>query len=54
MNKKKGHLISVLAISLFIGVHLFNHIYSIFGVDKHIELMTVYDSSIEILLLKQF
>lgn len=40
MNKKKGHLISGLVISLFIGVHLFNHIYSIFGVDKHVELMT--------------
>ncbi|MFQ3576002.1 MAG: hypothetical protein SNJ77_06155 [Cytophagales bacterium] len=41
MNVKKLHYISGLTISLFIGIHLFNHIYSIFGIDKHIELMII-------------
>lgn len=40
MNKRKIHLISGLIITIFIGMHLFNHFYSIFGDDKHIELMT--------------
>jgi hypothetical protein len=40
MNFKKIHYISGLTITVFVSLHLFNHIYSIFGVDKHIELMT--------------
>jgi hypothetical protein len=40
MNKSKIHFISGLTISIFISVHLFNHFYSIFGADKHIEIMT--------------
>lgn len=40
MNLKKIHYISGLTITVFVSLHLFNHIYSIFGVDKHIELMT--------------
>lgn len=40
MNLKKIHYFSGLTITVFISLHLFNHIYSIFGVDKHIELMT--------------
>ncbi|HNP20029.1 MAG TPA: hypothetical protein PKL31_16440 [Fulvivirga sp.] len=41
MTTKKIHFISGLTITLFIGLHLFNHFYSIFGADKHIELMEV-------------
>lgn len=40
MAIKKIHYISGLIISIFIGLHLFNHCYSILGADKHIELMT--------------
>ncbi|MFN5416595.1 MAG: hypothetical protein ACK5B9_06020 [Flavobacteriia bacterium] len=40
MNLKKIHYISGLTITVFVSLHLFNHIYSIFGVGKHIELMT--------------
>lgn len=40
MNIKKIHYISGLVITIFIGLHLFNHFYSIFGVNKHIEVMT--------------
>ncbi len=40
MNLKKIHYISGLTITVFVSLHLFNHIYSNFGVDKHIELMT--------------
>lgn len=40
MNKRAIHRISGLIITFFIGIHLFNHVYSIFGADKHIELMT--------------
>jgi hypothetical protein len=36
---KKIHYISGLTITLFIGLHLFNHFYSIFGADKHNEIM---------------
>lgn len=39
MTVKKIHYISGLAITLFIGLHLFNHFCSIFGADKHIEVM---------------
>lgn len=39
MTIKKLHYISGLTISIFIGLHLFNHFYSIFGADRHIEVM---------------
>jgi hypothetical protein len=39
MNIKRFHFISGLIIALFIGLHLFNHFYSVFGAEKHIELM---------------
>jgi hypothetical protein len=41
MTIKKIHYISGLTIALFVGLHLFNHICSIFGGDKHIEIMNV-------------
>lgn len=40
MNKRKIHFVSGAIITIFIILHLFNHFYSIFGVDKHIEIMT--------------
>lgn len=39
MTRKKIHYISGLTITIFIGLHLFNHFCSIFGADKHIEIM---------------
>jgi succinate dehydrogenase/fumarate reductase cytochrome b subunit len=39
MTIKKIHYISGLIMTVFIGLHLFNHFCSIFGVDKHIEMM---------------
>ena len=36
---KKIHFISGLTISVFVGLHLFNHTLSIFGTNKHIEVM---------------
>ena len=40
MNSKKIHYISGLTITIFVGLHLFNHCFSILGADKHIEIMT--------------
>lgn len=40
MNIKKVHYISGLTTTIFVGLHLFNHCYSILGEDHHIELMT--------------
>lgn len=40
MTLKKIHYISGLTISIFVGLHLFNHCFSILGADKHIEVMT--------------
>lgn len=37
---KRIHYISGLTIAIFIGLHLFNHCFSILGADKHIEVMT--------------
>lgn len=37
---KRIHYISGLTITIFIGLHLFNHCFSILGADKHIEVMT--------------
>jgi hypothetical protein len=39
MTTKKLHYISGLTITIFIGLHLFNHFWSIFGADKHIAIM---------------
>lgn len=39
MTTKRIHYLSGLTISIFIGLHLFNHVSSIFGADKHIEIM---------------
>lgn len=36
---KKLHYISGVTITVFIGLHLFNHFWSIFGAEKHIEMM---------------
>lgn len=41
MTFKKLHYVSGLTISIFVGLHLFNHFCSILGTDKHIEIMTV-------------
>lgn len=39
MTIKKIHYTSGLAITTFIGLHLFNHTWSILGADRHIEMM---------------
>lgn len=39
MTTRKIHYLSGLIITVFIGLHLFNHFCSIFGVDFHIEVM---------------
>lgn len=39
MTIKKIHYISGLTITIFVGLHLFNHLCSIFGAEKHIEVM---------------
>lgn len=41
MNLRKIHSTSGLIISVFVGMHLFNHSYSILGPDKHIEVMSI-------------
>lgn len=40
MTLKKIHYISGLTISVFTGLHLFNHSFSIAGAEKHIEVMS--------------
>ncbi|WP_405567057.1 hypothetical protein [Polaribacter sp. Asnod6-C07] len=39
MNLKRLHYFSGITISLFVGLHLFNHIYSLYGVNAHVKLM---------------
>lgn len=39
MTNKKIHFISGLIVTTFVGLHLFNHLYSVFGAEKHIEMM---------------
>lgn len=39
MTIKTIHYISGLTITIFVGLHLFNHTLSIFGADRHIEIM---------------
>ncbi len=56
MNIKKLHFLSGLILTLFIGMHLFNHFMSIFGATTHLEWMdnlrVVYRNTvIEIILL---
>lgn len=36
---KKIHFFSGFLIAAFVGLHLFNHVWSIFGIDAHIQLM---------------
>lgn len=39
---KKFHYFSGLLIAAFIGIHLINHVYSVFGAEKHIEIMNTF------------
>lgn len=39
MNSKKLHYFSGITISIFVILHLINHLYSLFGADAHIEMM---------------
>ena len=39
MTIKRIHYISGLTITIFVGLHLFNHVCSIYGAYKHIEIM---------------
>lgn len=39
MTVKKLHYASGLLLTVFIGIHLFNHIYSIWGIGKHVTAM---------------
>lgn len=39
MTLKKIHLISGSIITVFVGLHVFNHFISIYGIERHIELM---------------
>jgi len=39
MTINRIHQLSGLTITMFVGIHLFNHIFGIFGAEKHIELM---------------
>lgn len=39
MTTQKIHYTSGLAIAIFIGLHLFNHTWSILGADRHIDMM---------------
>jgi len=40
MDIKKIHSFSALVITIFVAIHLLNHLYSILGAAQHIELMT--------------
>ncbi|KYP15577.1 hypothetical protein [Flavihumibacter sp. CACIAM 22H1] len=39
MQTRKLHLVSGTLLAAFIGIHLFNHLISIWGVEQHIQLM---------------
>lgn len=41
MQIKKIHHLSGIIITLFVGVHLFNHIWSIYGIEAHIQMMRI-------------
>lgn len=40
MKTKKLHYFSGITIAIFVALHLFNHVWSLFGANAHIELMT--------------
>ncbi|PKF73541.1 hypothetical protein [Chryseobacterium sp. PMSZPI] len=42
MKIKSLHYFSGLTISIFVGLHLFNHLCSIFSIDQHLEMMKVF------------
>ena len=44
MSTNKLHYGSGLVITVFIGFHLFNHLYSIYSIEKHIEIMKIFRS----------
>ncbi|MDY7396120.1 hypothetical protein UMM65_12790 [Aureibaculum sp. 2210JD6-5] len=39
MKTKNLHYVTGIIITVFVGLHLFNHLSSIYGVEKHIEIM---------------
>ncbi|MFD2247889.1 hypothetical protein [Pontibacter ruber] len=39
MPIRKLHYTSGVIIMVFVGLHLFNHVWSVFGIDRHIEMM---------------
>lgn len=41
MNSRKIHFMSGVTISIFVGLHLFNHCLSILSIGKHVEVMTL-------------
>lgn len=41
MRLKRSHQLSGIIISIFVVLHLFNHVSSIYGAKKHIEIMTM-------------
>lgn len=41
MERKKIHFLSGLIITFFVGLHLFNHTMSVFGADRHIQVMNI-------------
>ena len=56
MSIKKLHFFTGLTITIFVGIHLFNHVWSIFGAEAHLELMNVFrlfyrNTFVEIVLL---
>lgn len=42
MTTRKIHYISGIILTLFIGLHLFNHLFSIAGAERHIEMMSFF------------
>ena len=41
MNLRRIHYFSGIVLSIFVGMHLFNHIWAILGIEKHISLMAI-------------
>lgn len=41
MSIKRLHYLSGLILSIFVGLHLFNHCYGVLGIESHIEMMNV-------------
>lgn len=42
MNLRKAHHYSGIIISVFVSLHLFNHLVALFGVERHIQMMNVF------------